>query len=77
MYEANLILSVVENLIATSSTAVNILVLYFIIFKTPTELNDYRFFLFLITASCDDGVARERSLTKFILTVRAMLIAPQ
>ncbi len=41
----------IEFTVATAAVALNSLIIYFILFKTPPELKDYRFFLFMITVS--------------------------
>ncbi len=38
-----------EFIIAATSMSLNLLIIYFIIFKTPKELKEYRYFLFLIS----------------------------
>ncbi len=62
----------IEFTIATTAIVLNSLIIYFILFKTPPELRDYRFFLFFITVHLDFNVV----IAKVIAFALAPILPP-
>jgi hypothetical protein len=58
--------------IGTAAIVLNSLIIYFILFKTPPELRDYRFFLFFITVHLDFNVV----IAKVIAFALAPILPP-